>query len=53
MDRREEFQSIGIDLIDEYFPKGKCKERGKAIVLYARLLIKFEDWLSEHYEEKK
>ena len=42
MDRREELRDIGTDLIDEHFPKGECKERGQAIVLYAMLLIRFE-----------
>lgn len=27
-----------IHLIDEYFPKGKCAERGQALVLYALIL---------------
>ena len=28
-----------IDLVDQFFPKGECKERGQAIVLYATILI--------------
>ena len=40
----EELRDIGIDLIDEHFPKGKCKERGQAIILYALLLIEFDKW---------
>ena len=39
----QEIKDIGIDLVEENFPKGECKERGKAIVLYARLLIKFKE----------
>ena len=36
----DELKKIGIDLIDEHFPKGISKERGEAIVLYAQLIIK-------------
>ena len=28
------------DLVEEFFPKHKCKERGEAIVLVAQLYIK-------------
>lgn len=28
-----------LDLVDEFFPKGECAERGKAIVLHAKMLI--------------
>ena len=35
----EQIKNLGIDLVDEFFPKGECKERGKAIVLYAQLII--------------
>ena len=41
----EKLKDIGVDLIDEFFPKGECKERGEAMVLYAKLLIKFEEYL--------
>lgn len=34
----ESIKDLGVDLIDEHFPKGQCQERGQAIVLYARLL---------------
>jgi len=43
----EEIKNIGIDLVDEYFPKGDCKERGQAIVLYAMLIIKFNSVIQE------
>ena len=43
----EEIRNIGIDLVEEFFPKGECKERGQAIVLYAQLIIKFEQALKE------
>jgi DNA-directed RNA polymerase subunit RPC12/RpoP len=38
---REETDRIGIDLVDEIFPKGECKERGKAILLYAKLNVEY------------
>ena len=55
MDRREEFplEDIGLELLDECFPKGECKERGRAIVLYTRLLVEFKSWLDEHYTQKE
>jgi len=36
---------IGIDLLEDCFPKGQCKERGKAIVLYARLQLELDQAL--------
>ena len=53
MTHDEELDNIGIDLIDKYFPKGECKERGNAIILYAMLLIKFKDWVNKNYVLKK
>ena len=41
----EEIKNIGIDLIEKHFPKGKCKERGNALVLYAELVIKIQKTL--------
>lgn len=35
----EEMSQHTIPLVDEFFPKGECQERGKAIVLHARMLI--------------
>lgn len=35
------------DLIDEYFPKGGCKERGNALVLHARILMRIRKMLEE------
>jgi len=28
-----------VDLVDKHFPKGKCKERGQAMVLVAEMLM--------------
>lgn len=36
----QELRDSGVDLIDEHFPKGKCNERGSAIVLYALLIMR-------------
>lgn len=33
-----------IDILDDYFPKGKCKERGQAIVFLALALIEIKKW---------
>lgn len=35
----EEWKTMGIDLLDEFFPKGQCKERGQAIVMFAKLML--------------
>jgi len=35
---KEEMENI----LDEQFPKGKCKERGNALVLYAEFIIKLK-----------
>lgn len=35
----EEIKKIVANLIDEFFPKGKCKKRGQAIVLCAKIII--------------
>ena len=37
---RKVWDSIVPDLVEEYFPKNECEERGKAIVLVARIYIK-------------
>ena len=33
------------DLIEKHFPKGRCKERGKAIVLHAEMLISILNYI--------
>jgi len=38
---KEQIKNIGIGLVEKHFPKGKCKERGSTIVLYAELIILF------------
>lgn len=40
----KEIRDIGVDLVEKHFPKGECKERGAALVLYAELIIAFEEW---------
>ena len=30
------------DILDEQFPKGKCKQRGNALVLFAEMWIQLE-----------
>lgn len=35
----DELKQIFFDLIDKHFPKGKCKERGAAMVLVAEALL--------------
>ena len=33
--------------LDKQFPKGKCKERGNALVLYAMVNLKFEEFIKK------
>jgi hypothetical protein len=35
----EKVKEATIDLVDRYFPKHQCKERGAAMVLYAEMLM--------------
>ena len=46
----EELSNYTVDLVEKNFPKGKCKERGAAIVLHAEMLmaiVKFSKPLSK------
>jgi len=38
---------IYSDLVEKYFPKGKCMERGQALVLVAELNIAFKQWIKD------
>lgn len=38
----EQFKEKLEWVLDKQFPKGKCKERGNALVLYAQAVILFE-----------
>lgn len=37
---KEQREAMFSELLDEHFPKGKCKERGNALVLAAEVLIR-------------
>lgn len=39
------------ELVEKYFPKGKCKERDKAEKLHKKMLIKLQSYLAEDYFE--
>ena len=42
------------DILDEQFPKSKCKERGNALVLFAEMWIQIETLEKKRkYWEKK
>ena len=38
----EEIREKLEDVLDEQFPKGKCKQRGNALVLFAEMWIQIE-----------
>ena len=42
------------DILDEQFPKGECKERGNALVLFAMMLREIEklEKKREYWENK-
>ena len=40
-------------ILDQQFPKGECKERGNALVLYAQAVIMFENTLKLLTGEKR
>ncbi len=39
--------------LEQFFPKGKCKERGRALVFNAMACIVFKDILKEALKEAK
>jgi len=39
------------EVLDEQFPKGKCKERGNALVLFAMVNLKFKEFIRLLKEE--
>ena len=43
--------NITPGFVEEQFPKGKCKERGQALVLHAKMLIWFNDFTARLYEQ--
>jgi len=47
MNLKEKIKEATIDLVDKNFPKGECKERGQAIVLYAEMLIIIQGLVEE------
>jgi len=46
----EKISQVTIDLVEDNFPKGECKERGKAIVLHAQMLIAIVTYLQQPTE---
>ena len=43
----EEIKNYGGELIEQYFPKNKCKERGQAMVLFAMLIVRITNLLNK------
>lgn len=50
---KEIWSSMVSDLIEQYFPKGKCKERGQALMLVALIYCKVLLKLCENCKEEK
>ena len=42
----DEMAEHTIPLVEEFFPKGECQERGQAIVLHAKMLIVIHDTMT-------
>ena len=47
--KRSKYWDKMVDITDEFFPKGKCKERGKALMVLAYI----EMMLQKENENKK
>lgn len=47
-----EMSQVTIQLVEDNFPKHQCKERGKAIVLHAQMLIAIHKLILERLGEK-
>ena len=53
----QQLQNKFEDVLNEQFPKGKCKERGNALVLFSIMWIEFEKlekkrkYWEEHYKK--
>ena len=45
--------TITPELVEDNFPKGACKERGKAILLHAEMLIAIADLFKDFHMVKK
>lgn len=43
----EEMSIITEKFLDDFFPKGKCKERGQALMLRTKELIAIHNFLTE------
>lgn len=49
----EEMSQVTIQLVEDNFPKHQCKERGKAIVLHAQMLIAIHKLILERLGVKE
>ena len=60
-EKQKELKKIDFEeLLDQQFPKGKCKERGHALVLYAVAQIEIDNlkeelkiWKNKYYTAQK
>lgn len=43
----EKMSEITTPFVEEFFPKGQCRERGQALVLHAEMLIALSTYLTE------
>ena len=49
----EELQDAMTGLVDEFFPKGQCAERGKAIVFNAKAILLYEGALTTERNKRQ
>jgi hypothetical protein len=52
MTKNDKWINKGTELIDKYFPKGECQERGEALCLFAFLTIEHEKMIEKLKKEK-
>lgn len=48
-----ELCDVTAHLVEKHFPKGKCKERGAALVLHAEMLVAIQSYNEAHGKGKK
>lgn len=48
----DQITEFASDLMDKYFPKGECQERGKALVFHADLNLLVSKYVAELMKKK-
>lgn len=46
-------KEIFVNLVEENFPKGKCEERGNAMVLVGKAIIQIREELNDKFQKMR